>query len=84
MLPDTVCYEDESIASGILEYPQYTKPYEYQGIKVPDVLLGGNHADISAWRRQKAIEETLKNRPELLTGNVLTKDDILFLEDLNK
>jgi len=84
VLPDTVCYEDESIASGLLEYPQYTKPYDYQGIKVPDVLLGGNHADISAWRRQKAIEETLKNRPELLTGNVLTKDDILFLEDFNK
>ncbi len=84
VLPDTVCYEDESIASGLLEYPQYTKPYDYQGIKVPDVLLGGNHADICAWRRQKAIEETLKNRPELLTGKVLTREDILFLEDLNK
>ena len=82
VLPDTVCYEDESIASGLLEYPQYTKPPVFEGIKVPDVLLGGNHNDITAWRRQKALEQTLKFRPDLLDANKLTKDDILYLEQI--
>lgn len=84
VLPEKVCYEDESIASGLLEYPQYTKPYEYEGKKVPDVLLGGNHSDITSWRRQKALEITLKCRPDLLEKALLSKDDILLLERLKK
>lgn len=80
VLPEKVCYEDESIASGLLEYPQYTKPSEYIGLKVPEVLLGGNHKDISSWRRQKALEETLKFRPDLLEKANLSKEDILLLE----
>ena len=80
VLSDNVCFEDESIASGILEYPQYTKPAEFEGIKVPEVLLKGNHDDIQRWRRQKALEITLERRPDLLTCDVLTKDDILYLE----
>ncbi len=84
VLPDSVCYEDESIASGLLEYPQYTKPYDYCGLKVPDVLLGGNHEDIRKWRRLQALKETLKHRPDLLSSTNLTKEDILYLEKLKQ
>ena len=80
VLSDSVCYEDESIASGLLEYPQYTKPCEIEGLKVPDVLLKGNHADICKWRREMALIETLKHRPDLINSETLTKQDILFLE----
>lgn len=84
VLADSVCYEDESIASGLLEYPQYTKPAEFLGLKVPDVLLGGNHDDIRRWRRRASLEQTLKYRPDLLKNANLTKEDILYLEELNK
>lgn len=83
VLSDSVCYEDESIAGGLLEYPQYTKPAEYRGLKVPEVLLGGNHADITAWRKKKALEETSIRRPDLLESANLTKNDILYLEEIN-
>ena len=66
VLADSVCYEDESIASGILEYPQYTRPYEYWGRKVPDILLSGHHENIAKWRRQQALKITQEIRPELL------------------
>ncbi len=57
--------EQESFASGMLEYPQYTRPQEFMGIKVPEVLTSGHHAKIEEWRRQKSLEITLKNRPDL-------------------
>ncbi len=60
------CYESESFGEGILEYPQYTRPYEFHGVKVPDVLISGNHAKIDAWRREKALENTRTKRPDLL------------------
>ncbi len=56
----------ESFASGMLEYPHYTRPQEFMGLKVPDVLISGNHQKIDAWRAQKSKEITLKNRPDLL------------------
>lgn len=83
VLSDNVCFEDESIACGLLEYPQYTKPSVYRDMQVPDVLLKGNHKQIAAWRRQKSLMTTLKCRPDLICGNNLTKDDILFLEKIN-
>ncbi|MBR2871668.1 MAG: tRNA (guanosine(37)-N1)-methyltransferase TrmD [Clostridia bacterium] len=58
--------EQESFASGILEYPHYTRPQEFMGLKVPEVLVSGNHAKIDEWRQQKALEITKKNRPDLL------------------
>ena len=82
VLTNSSCYEDESIAGGLLEYPQYTKPAEYNGLKVPDVLLKGNHDSINKWRRQRALSETLSKRPELLCSDVLTKEDILFLDSI--
>ena len=84
VLADDICFEDESIASGLLEYPQYTKPVEYDGLRVPDVLLKGNHSDISKWRREKALQETVAHRPDLLDKAELSKDDILLLEKIIK
>ena len=65
VLSDAACYENESFTDGLLEYPQYTRPYEFHGMKVPDVLLSGHHANIEAWRREQAEEITRKNRPDL-------------------
>ena len=66
VLADDSCYEDESIASGLLEYPQYTRPEVFKGESVPSVLLEGNHAKIEKWRREKAVEITKKQRPDLI------------------
>ena len=66
VLADKKCYEDESISSGLLEYPQYTRPYEFHGKKVPDVLISGNHAEIDKWRKARALEITKIKRPDLL------------------
>jgi tRNA (guanine37-N1)-methyltransferase len=56
----------ESFSEGLLDYPHYTRPPEFRGMKVPDVLLSGNHAEIERWRREAAIEKTRRNRPDLL------------------
>ncbi|MDD6266022.1 MAG: tRNA (guanosine(37)-N1)-methyltransferase TrmD [Clostridia bacterium] len=66
VLANEVCFEDESIFSGMLEYPQYTRPYEYHGVKVPDVLLSGDHRKIDEWRYSQALLLTEKLRPDLL------------------
>jgi tRNA (guanine37-N1)-methyltransferase len=57
---------DESHAEGLLEYPQYTRPAEFRGLPVPEVLLSGHHAQVAAWRRQQALQRTRERRPELL------------------
>lgn len=59
----------ESFSGGLLDHPQYTRPAEYRGMKTPEVLLGGNHADIERWRRQKALEKTLRRRPDLIQSH---------------
>ena len=84
VLSDSVCFEDESIASGLLEYPQYTKPFDFEGRKVPEVLLDGNHENINRFRRQKALEQTLLYRPDLLDKDNLSKEDILYLEKISR
>ena len=66
VLADPECYENESISSGLLEYPQYTRPYEFHGVTVPDVLISGHHENIDAWRKERAMELTLRNRPDIL------------------
>ena len=66
VLADAECYENESISCGMLEYPQYTRPYEFHGKKVPAPLLRGNHAEIEAWRKEEALKLTQKKRPDLL------------------
>jgi len=57
---------EESFSSGLLEYPQYTRPRDFKGFSVPEVLFSGDHGKIEEWRRKKALEKTLKNRPELI------------------
>ena len=68
-LADSECYENESLSGGTLEYPQYTRPYEFMGQTVPQVLLSGHHANIEQWRREKALELTREKRPDLLKEN---------------
>ena len=73
--------EEESFSASFLEYPQYTRPVDFQGAKVPDVLLSGNHADIKRWRRKEAIRATYCCRPDLLAqANLEEGDGKLFLE----
>lgn len=69
VLPEDICFEEESHFSGLLEFPQYTKPAEWHGKKVPDVLLSGHHKNIAEWKRKKSIEETELRRPDLLSGS---------------
>jgi len=66
---------DDSHATGLLEYPQYTRPAEYRGYSVPEVLLSGDHAQIARWRREQAIRRTLKRRPELLDKTSLCSNE---------
>jgi len=69
-------------AGGLLDYPHYTRPAEFRGIAVPEVLAGGNHDQIRQWRRQRALEKTLKNRPDLLEKADLSREDREFLRKL--
>ena len=72
----------ESFQDGLLEYPQYTRPVEFHGKKVPEVLMSGHHANIERWRREKSLERTYLRRPELLKEAALDKKDRQFLEKL--
>jgi tRNA (guanine37-N1)-methyltransferase len=72
---------DDSHATGLLEYPHYTRPPEFRGQAVPEVLLSGDHGKIEQWRREQSLLRTLKRRPDLLKNAPLTKTDINFLKD---
>ena len=74
--------EEESFSDGLLEYPQYTRPRELNGMEVPDVLLSGDHAKIKAWRRQESLRATKKFRPDLLEKAELTVKEKKLLEEL--
>ena len=86
LLPGAVGNEasarDESFAAGLLEHAQYTRPEEFRGARVPDVLLGGDHAAIARWRREDALRTTLARRPDLLAHAALSDDDRAFLRRL--
>lgn len=73
---------DESFSSGLLEYPQYTRPREFEGREVPEVLLSGNHAQIQRWRREQALAITLARRPELLESMEFGKKERAYIESL--
>ncbi len=72
----------DSFSDGLLEYPQYTRPSEFEGQAVPDVLLSGNHAAIADWRRCEQLRRTLERRPDLLDGAALSADDRKFIASL--
>ena len=80
VLSDDICFEEESHFAGLLEYPQYTKPSVWNEREVPDVLLSGNHAKINDWRRIQSILITLKERPDMLTADMLSDKDIKLLK----
>ena len=73
----------ESFADGLLEYPQYTRPANFNGMEVPPVLLSGNHGAVDVWRRQQSLERTWRLRPDLLEGVALTDADRAFLQSLS-
>ena len=73
----------ESFADGLLEYPQYTRPANFNGMEVPPVLLSGNHGAVDVWRRQQSLERTWRLRPDLLEGVALTDADRVFLQSLS-
>lgn len=77
-------YENESFSDGLLEYPQYTRPPEFLGRTVPDVLLSGHHANIDKWRREQSIIRTYKKRPDLLSSAELTDKEEMFVKKLKK
>jgi tRNA (guanine37-N1)-methyltransferase len=66
-------------SGGLLDYPHYTRPADFRGMGVPEVLLNGNHDEIRRWRRQRALEKTLRNRPDLLRGASLSDEDAKIL-----
>jgi tRNA (guanine-N(1)-)-methyltransferase len=82
VLADESCYTDESHFNGLLEYPQYTRPYEWEGAKVPEVLISGHHEKIAEWRRQQSLAVTMENRPDLLEKAKLSEKDRAYLENL--
>ena len=75
-LGDAMSANDESFSDGLLDYAQYTRPASYRGMDVPEVLLGGDHAKVDAWRRRSAVERTARWRPDLIEGADLTPDEL--------
>ncbi|HYX68593.1 MAG TPA: tRNA (guanosine(37)-N1)-methyltransferase TrmD [Terriglobales bacterium] len=77
--PDSTC-----ASGGLLDYPHYTRPAEYAGLKVPEVLLSGNHDEIRRWRRRQALQKTLRNRPELLERVTLSEEDREWIAEIRQ
>ena len=75
---------DDTFTTGLIQYPQYTRPAAFRGWDVPDVLLSGNHAQIARWRRRESLRRTFERRPDLLDAADLTADDRIFLETLRR
>jgi len=82
VLGDPTGAEDDSHSMGLLEYPHYTKPSEFRGWKVPEILLSGDHAKIETWRREQALARTLKKRPDMIERAELSEKDKQFVEGL--
>ena len=82
VLSDELCFSEESHFSGLLEYPQYTRPAEWMGREVPEVLLSGNHKNIENWRRCKSLLLTIEKRPDMLSESDLTEKDKELLKKI--
>jgi tRNA (guanine37-N1)-methyltransferase len=81
VLSNEESYSDESHKNGLLEYPQYTRPYDFMGMKVPDILLSGHHANIEKWRRLQSLKRTRDKRPDLFAKLELSEEDKKLLAD---
>ena len=84
VLPQSESFEDESIYSGLLEYPQYTRPPEFRGRTVPEVLLSGHHVNIEKWKRKESLKRTYIKRPDLLNNRKLDDKDREILDEIIK
>ena len=87
LLPGALGHSEEALAddshtSGLLQHPQYTRPADFEGLAVPEVLLSGNHAAIAQWRRREALRRTLERRPDMLAGAELSAEDVDTLRAL--
>jgi tRNA (guanine37-N1)-methyltransferase len=80
VLGDEESHKMDSFSSGLLDYPEFTRPLEWNGLDVPEILRGGNHAAIARWRRLEAIRRTLERRPDLIPAGLLDSDGALLLE----
>ena len=77
--PDSTC-----VSGGLLDYPHYTRPAEFRGMAAPEVLIGGNHEQIRKWRRRKALEKTLRNRPDLMDPEALSEEDRKLIAEIKE
>jgi tRNA (guanine37-N1)-methyltransferase len=84
VLGNEASVDDDSFAGSLLDAPQYTRPNEFRGQPVPEVLRSGNHQQIRRWRRREALKRTLHRRPELLQGAVLSQEDRVLLEEIQQ
>lgn len=84
VLGDAESHAQDSFTTGLLDYPEYTRPLTFDGMAVPEILTSGHHANVAAWRRQQALRRTLARRPDLLDDAPLTKADLAVLEQLEK
>lgn len=75
-------HEDDSFSQGLLEYPQYTRPLEYAGMRVPDVLLSGHHENIRRWRLKQSLRRTMIKRPDLLDGRKMSTEEIGLMREI--
>ena len=82
VLADENSYTNESHFNGLLEYPQYTRPEEFMGVKIPDILMSGHHAKIEEWKHEQALKNTFLKRPDMLEKLTLSKNDSNFIEKL--
>ena len=86
MLPGVLGQADshiqDSFSTGLLEHPHYTRPADFRGMKVPDILLSGNHAKIEKWREEQSLKRTFERRPDLLEHFELSKDQQAYIEQL--
>ncbi len=84
VLADEVCFTEESHFAGLLEYPQYTRPFAWEGREVPEILISGHHANIARWRREQSLKRTKALRPDMLDEADLTDADRRFLASLDE
>ena len=77
-------HQDDSFSSGLLEYPQYTRPYDYRGMVVPDVLMSGHHENIRQWRLYESLKKTYERRPDLLENYQLTVEEEKMLAEIKE
>ena len=82
VLGDEESFQQDSFTTGLLDYPEYTRPASFEGVRVPEILTSGHHAKVAQWRRQEALRRTLARRPDLLQAAELSDEDKAFLKTL--